>query len=79
MKKLKRTLTLTLWQLWLRVIGAVLILCLGWGVLFPALINQSVSDIGVGLGTAVALLTPAFAIWILVPVAKFVISKFKNQ
>ena len=79
MKKLKRTLTLTLWQLWLRIIGAVLILIVGWGVLSPMLMNQSVSDFGVGLAYAVTLLTPAFFIWILVPVGKFVISKFKNQ
>jgi hypothetical protein len=77
--KMKNTVTLTLWQLWLRVIGAVLILIVGWGVLSPMLMNQSASDFGVGLAYVITLLTPAFFIWILVPVAKFVISKFKNQ
>jgi TRAP-type C4-dicarboxylate transport system permease small subunit len=63
-------LALTIWQQWFRIITAIFILGLGWGILCPNLVGNSTSDLGVALGILLALLVPGFALWIVIPVIR---------
>jgi membrane protein YdbS with pleckstrin-like domain len=70
---------LTAWMIWLRLGAAILLLIVAYGILAPILFSNSESDLGVFVGMAVVWLAPAFTLWIVYPIIKYIVQQFKNE